>query len=184
MFRKPFIAAALLLASSALAQTSTHTTVLKMEDGTLKMAEREIVSLAEAVPADKYDFAPTGGEFKGVRTFGHQMAHIAAVNYLVAAALLGEKGPVDPKDEENGPVSLKDKDAIVKFLKDSFAYSHKAIATLTDQNFTEIIQSPFGDKEARGSLAEVFGWHSFDHYGQAVVYARMNGIIPPASRPK
>jgi hypothetical protein len=182
VFVKSTVFSALLLTSSAFAQAPAHSTVVKMEDGALKSAEREIVSLAEAMPADKYDFAPTTGEFKGVRTFGHQMAHIAAVNYLVSASILGEKGPVDPKDEENGPASLKDKDAIVQFMKGSFAYAHKALATLTDQNFTEIIQSPFGDKEPRGTLAEILEWHSFDHYGQAVVYARMNGIIPPASR--
>jgi len=157
---------------------------MKMEDGALKAVEGEVVSLAEAMPADKYNFAPTDGAFKGVRTFGQQMAHIASVNYLMAAAILGEKGPVDPKDEENGPASLKDKAAIVQFMKDSFAYCHKAVATLTDQNFTEMLPSPFGDKESRGTMAESMQWHSFDHYGQAVVYARMNGIIPPASRPK
>lgn len=172
----------LLVASASFAQTAGHTTVAKIQDGAIKMAEGEIVSLAEAMPADKYDFAPTSGEFKNVRTFGHQMAHIAAVNYLVGASILGEKPPIDPKEEENGPASLKDKAAVVKFLKDSFTYAHKAGATLTDQNFTELIQGPFGDKQSRGSLAEIFVWHSFDHYGQAVVYARMNGIIPLASR--
>ncbi len=176
--------AALLIVSHASAADTTHADVVKMEDGALKMVEREIVSLAEAMPADKYDFAPTSGEFKGVRTFSRQMAHIAAVNYLLAAAILGEKGPVDPKDEENGPASLKDKEAVVKFMKDSFAYAHKAVATLTEHNFSELLQSPFGDKEARGTMAEVMQWHSFDHYGQAVVYARMNGIVPPASRPR
>lgn len=186
MFAKYVYAAACVLASPAFipirAQTPTHAPIAKMEDGALKNAESEIVALAEAMPADKYDFAPTNGEFKGVRTFGQQMAHIAAVNYMMGAAILGEKGPVDPKDEENGPASLKGKDDIVKFMKDSFAYAHKALATLTEANFTEIIPSPFGKPQPRGSLAELMEWHSFDHYGQAVVYARMNGIIPPASR--
>jgi hypothetical protein len=77
---------------------------------------------------------------------------------------------------------LKGRDAIVKFLKDSFVYSHKALATLTDANFTEMLAAPFGAKESRGAMAETMLWHSFDHYGQAVVYARMNGIIPPASK--
>jgi hypothetical protein len=45
------------------------------------------------------------------------------------------------------------------------------------------VKSPFGEGNAtRASLATIFAWHSFDHYGQAVVYARMNGVIPPASR--
>ena len=63
----------------------------KAFDSDLSSAEKEIVSLAEAMPADKYNFAPTAGELTGVRTFGQQMRHIAAVNNEVAAALLGEK---------------------------------------------------------------------------------------------
>jgi hypothetical protein len=125
---KFIIAAAVLFASHTFAPTiyaqeAAQATVAKMENSALTMAEREIVSLAEAMPADKYNFAPTAGEFKDVRTFGRQMAHIAAVNYLMASAILGEKGPVDAK-EEDGPASLKDKDAIVRFMKESFAYAH------------------------------------------------------------
>ena len=155
----------------------------KIIDRDVSTAEREVVSLADAMPADKYEFAPTNGEFKTVRTFAQQMRHIASVNYVVAASLLGEKSPVDPGSDENGPASMKSKDDIVKFLKDSFAYTHKAMATVTDQNLTEMISSPFGkNKVPRLTMATLPAWHTFDHYGQAVVYARMNGIIPPASR--
>ena len=87
--------AAVLFAAHAFAADDSHASIAKMQDTALKSAEREIVSLAEAMPADKYKFAPTEGEFKGVRTFGQQMSHIAAVNYLMAAAILGEKGLID-----------------------------------------------------------------------------------------
>ena len=143
--------------------------------------EHDFVPAAEAMPAEKYDFAPTNGEFKGVRTFAQQVKHVAAVNYMIGAALLGEKPPVDLKSE-NGPDDLKSKDQIVKFLKDSFAYTHKGIATLNDKNYLEMIDGPFGDKASRLGLASITVWHSFDHYGQMVEYLRMNGIIPPASR--
>jgi len=152
-------------------------------DNDVSSAEKEIVSLAEAMPGDKYNFAPSGGAFTGVRTFGQQMRHIAAINYEVAAAILGEKNPVDMGKSENGPDSLDSRDAIVKFLKDSFAYAHRALRTITEKNVLGEVKSPFGDgNAARASLATIFAWHSFDHYGQAVVYARMNGVIPPASR--
>jgi uncharacterized damage-inducible protein DinB len=159
-----------------------HASMAQMYDRELSMVEREVVSLAEAMPVDKYEFAPSNGDFKGVRTFGQQMSHIATVIYEVSAGVLGEKSPVDAGKSENGPASLKTKDAIVKYLKDAFAYAHKAMNSLTDKNFTELVASPFGDKSPRGSLANVNVWHTFDHYGQAVVYARMNGIVPPASR--
>jgi len=153
-----------------------------MYDRQLSMVEREVVSLAEAMPSDKYEFAPTAGDFKDVRTFAQQMSHLATVIYEVSAGVLGEKSPIDGGKSENGPASLKTKDATVKYLKDAFGYGHKAMNSLTDQNFTELVASPFGDKSPRGSLANVTLWHTFDHYGQAVVYARMNGIVPPASR--
>ena len=143
--------------------------------------EHEFVPAAEAMPADKYDFAPTTGEFKGVRTFALQVKHVAAVNYMIGAALLGEKPPLDLKGE-NGPDDIKTKDQIVKFLHDSFAYTHKAMASLNDKNLIEMIDGPFGEKSSRLGLANVTIWHSFDHYGQMVEYLRMNGVVPPASR--
>lgn len=151
-------------------------------DKNLSSVEKEFVSLAEAMPAHAYNFAPTGGEFKGVRTFAQQVKHVAAVNYMVAAAILGEKPPQDLGGEA-GPERLNAKDPIVAFLKDSFAYLHKAMLTLTAQNLTQSIQSPFGNNQvAKISMALEASEHPFDHYGQMVVYARMNGIVPPASR--
>ncbi len=167
---------------SMLAADAGRASMAHIYDRQLSSIEREVVSLAEAMPSDKYDFAPSAGEFKGVRTFGQQMSHIATVIYEVSAGVLGEKSPVEAGKAENGPDSLNTKDAIVKYLKDSFAYAHKAMNTLTDQNFTEQVPSPFRNKYARGWLANMALSHTSDHYGQAVVYARMNGIVPPASR--
>ena len=141
------------------------------------------MSLAEAMPADKYTFAPTKGEFTGVRTFAQQVTHIASVNFEVAAAILGEGNPVDMGKNENGPAGLSSKDDVVAYLKKSFAYTHQAMRMLTQENLMEQIHSAFGKNMVpRISMATVPQWHSFDHYGQMVVYARMCGIVPPASR--
>ncbi len=157
--------------------------VSKVLDSQVTLLERELAPLAEAMPADKYGFAPTSGEFAGVRTFGEQVSHTAAVIYAVSAAILEEKNPTDMGPKENGPASLKTKEQIVAYLKESFAYAHKAMAKLTQENLTGMVASPFGsNKVTRLSMANVVAWHSFDHYGQMVVYARMNGIVPPASR--
>ena len=157
--------------------------IATVSDQAVASVEREVVSLAEAMPGDKYSFAPTNGEFSGVRTFGQQMTHIATVNYEVAAAMLGEKMPVEGGKNENGADSLQSKEAAVKYLKDSFAYTHKAMMSLTSGNYMGMVKSPFGkDETPRAALSSVPVWHSFDHYGQAVVYARMNGVVPPASR--
>ncbi len=178
----------LLTASFAFAQDANSNakkeppTVASVLDRSYSGIEGELVPAVEAMPEEKLNFAPTAGEFKGVRTFAQQAKHIAAVNYLIGASLLGEKAPVDTGGE-SGPDAIKTKAQVVQFLKDSFAYGHKAIATVTAANQLGNVKSPFGEGEMnRLSLAGILTSHGFDHYGQIVVYLRMNGIIPPASR--
>jgi hypothetical protein len=177
------LCAAVALAPALFAAQAPSTPAGKVLDQQLAMLERELVPLAEAMPAEKFQFAPTGGEFNGVRTYAQQITHIAAVMYLVASAVLVEKSPSEMGTNENGPATLKTKDEIVAYLKAAFAYGHKAMASLTDKNLTEKVPSAFGKGTTpRLAMANVMLWHGFDHYGQMVVYARMNGIVPPASR--
>ena len=149
----------------------------------LNIAKAEFVSAADAMPEDKYSFAPSNGEFKGVRTFAEQVKHVAAVNYIIGASILQEKPPVDT-GEEKGPATVKSKAEIMKFLNDSFAYLHKALDSISDKNQLDQI-TVFGEmKMARLSVGSFACAHPMDHYGQMVEYLRMNGIIPPASRPQ
>jgi len=151
-------------------------------DSDVSSIDGELVPAAEAMPEDKYGYVPTGGEFKNVRSFAAQIKHVAAVNYMVGAAILGEKPPVDTGGE-SGPSSMTSKADIVSFVKQSFAYAHKAVASITPANATQPVKSPFGDNQTtRLGLANVFAWHGFDHYGQMAIYLRSNGIVPPASR--
>jgi uncharacterized damage-inducible protein DinB len=159
-----------------------HRSVTQVLDRTVLNMEHEFIPAAEAMPEEKFGFAPTNGEFKGVRTFAQQIKHVAAVNYELGAALLEQKPPVDI-GEESGPASITSKADILKFLKESFEYVHKAIATINEKNLVETVKSPFGEGSVtRLSLATTVAWHGFDHYGQMVEYLRMNGIVPPASR--
>jgi uncharacterized damage-inducible protein DinB len=147
----------------------------------ISIGQKEFSDAADAMPEDKYSFAPTNGEFKGVRTFAQQVKHVAAVNYIFGSSILGEKPPVDVGGE-NGPDSVKTKAEIMKFLTDSFVYLKKALGSITDKNQLDQV-TVFGEmKMARGSVGAFSTAHPFDHYGQMVVYLRMNGIIPPASR--
>ena len=184
---KWLFASVLLLASTGLCQAqdakpADHRTVAQVLDRSVTGVENEFVPAADAMPEDKYSFVPTTGEFKGVRSFAQQVKHVAAVNYLVGAAILEEKPPVD-LGSENGPDSLKTKADIVKFLKDSFAYVHKAVGIINDGNLLSPIKSPFGEgMTTRLGMATLIVGHCFDHYGQMVEYLRMNSIVPPASR--
>src|SRR5690349_2093058 len=175
----PLLGSAMVMAQ---AKPEAPRTVSQAMDRAVTGVEREFVPAAEAMPEDKYTYAPSGGEFKGVRTFAQQVKHVAAVNYLVAADMLGEKPPVE-LGGESGPDSIKTKADIVKFLKDSFAYVHKAAGAINEQNQLEAIKNPFGEGTAtRLGMATLIVGHCFDHYGQMVVYLRSNGIVPPASR--
>ena len=175
----------LLIASMAMAVAKPkeeHRTVTQVLDRVVKNTEEEFVPAAEAMPEDKFGFAPSNGEFKGVRTFAQQIKHVAAVNYEVGAALLEEKPPMEINGEA-GPGSITSKPDIIKYLKDSFTYVHKAVATINESNLTDTVRSPFGEgKVTRLGLATAISWHAYDHYGQMVEYLRMNGIIPPASK--
>jgi uncharacterized damage-inducible protein DinB len=157
-------------------------TIAQVLDSSAANMEHEFVSAAEAMPEDKFSYAPTSGEFKGVRTFAQQVKHVAAVNYMLGASILQEKPPVDVGGE-SGPESIASKGDILKYLKASFEYAHKAIGSINEKNFLEPIKWPFGDRpSSRLELGGVVTSHGFDHYGQIVVYLRTNGIVPPASR--
>jgi uncharacterized damage-inducible protein DinB len=163
-------------------QKPEHRTVTDVLNHAVSNLERDLIPAAEAMPADKFDFAPSNGEFKGVRNFGQQIKHIAAVNYEFAAAILQTKSPVDINNEE-GPPSITAKTDVLKYLKDSFAYVHTAIDTINEKNLVDAVRSPFGEGTVtRLGLAQTIAPHGYDHYGQMVEYLRMNGIIPPASR--
>jgi len=150
-----------------------------------KLTEKVIVSAAGAMPADKYGFAPTDGEFKGVRTFGQMVKHLSATNYILAAAALGEEPPADAGDEL-GPEAVRTKDEIIGYLKGSFVRLDQAIEAI-GQKTVPVKSSPISPlknaEATRLALVVESLVHAFDHYGQMVEYLRMNGVVPPASRP-
>jgi len=173
-------------ATGASASPSTPPTIASAIDREISLVEKEVVEAAEAMPEDKFDFSPeklnlAGSEYKGVRTFGEQLKHIAASNYLIWSPITGEKPP-DTVNDGKGPDNMKAKADIIKYLKDSFAFGHKAVATLNNSNLVDPITSSSGRQTTRLFLATFAAAHCFDHYGQMIEYLRMNGIVPPASR--
>ena len=175
-------------AAHATAQTSPAPalTVASAIDREISIVEKEVVEAAEAMPEGKWDFSPeklnlTGADYKGVRTFSQQLKHIAAANYLIWSPITGQQPP-GTVNEGKGPDNMTAKADVLKFLKDSFAFGHKAVATLNPSNLVEPITSSSGKTTTRLFLATFAAAHAFDHYGQVVEYLRMNGIVPPASR--
>jgi uncharacterized damage-inducible protein DinB len=151
--------------------------------GAITQLRRTMLPLALAMPEDKYAYAPTNGEFKGVRTFAQQLKHVGATNYMFASQILGEKPPAEVGEDEAGPASLKSKDEIIKYVTESFGYVLKAVGGIDEKNLVEPIANPFGQgTTTRLAMATLIVGHCYDHYGQMVEYVRMNGIVPPASQ--
>jgi uncharacterized damage-inducible protein DinB len=146
-------------------------------DKLLSIMEQQFVSAAEAMPEDKYNFAPpaTMGEFKGVRTFAQQIKHVIEANYV----FFGGPDFTEAQDKAlaDATEKLTTKADIVKALKDSFAKAHASVGTITLEN--AFVQTEHGTRAGMASFGIA---HMMDHYGQIVVYLRMSGIVPPASR--
>ena len=173
-------------AAGASGTPSAPPTIASAIDREISIVEKEVVEVADAMPADKFDFSPeklniSGSDYKGVRTFGQQLKHVAASNYLIWSPITGEKA-LDTVNDGKGPDGMTAKADIIKYLKDSFAFGHKSVATLNSSNLVEPITSSSGRPTTRLFLATFAAAHCFDHYGQIIEYLRMNGIVPPASR--
>jgi uncharacterized damage-inducible protein DinB len=143
------------------------------------MVEHQFVSLADAMPADRWSFAPKDGEFKGVRTFAEQVKHVACANFAFFNQVEKKAPPADC--ETGGPSPARTKAELMQYLRESFAYASQVMRRLTPANAMDRVEGRYGGPTTRLGISTLAVWHATDHYGQLVVYLRMNGIVPPAS---
>jgi len=183
--------ALLVVPLSALAQSpgqssnpaqSQFSAVMAQEIGKI---DSQFLAAAEAMPEDKFNFTPEnlnvpGSKLKGVRTFAMQVKHVAADNFSIWAPLTGKPEPAGI-NAPAGPDAMKSRTEILKFLRDSMAYSREAVTGLTAENALQMVEFR-GTKMTRLSLAVLALTHMNDHYGQIVEYLRLSGTVPPASR--
>jgi hypothetical protein len=156
----------------------------KSFDASLTRLENLWMGAAQAMPAEKYGFAPSAAifvpgqkvQYDGVRTFAQIVTHTIQANYTYFSMVGGIKPDVDTKAVGD----LKQKDDIVKALAATFAFAHKAVANVTPAN---AFQSVRGMQTPASIFAGAIG-HAEDEYGQAVEYLRMTAIVPPASEPR
>lgn len=109
-----------------------------------------------------------------------QVKHVAADNFSIWAPLTGKPEPAGI-NAPAGPDAMKSRTEILKFLRDSMAYSREAVTGLTAENSLQMVEFR-GKKMTRLSLAVLALTHMNDHYGQIVEYLRLSGTVPPASR--
>ena len=144
------------------------------------MLGQSFVSLSDAMPAVKYGFKPTNGAFMDARTFGEQVKHVACGNFAFFNET--EKKEPPPGCATGGPSPAKTKAELVTYLRESFDYAQSVLRMMTPANALDPAGGPYGGKSTRLGLTTLALWHASDHYGQLVMYLRMNGIVPPASR--
>ncbi len=137
-------------------------------------AQEKLIALAEAMPADKYGWRP--GE--GVRSVGEVFMHVASANFWLPT-FWGAKVPagVDPRNLEKEGA---DKAKTVAALKQSFEFVHEAINALPDSDLHKPIKI-FGRDALVAEAMVGIASHDHEHLGQAIAYARMNGVVPPWS---
>jgi uncharacterized damage-inducible protein DinB len=137
-------------------------------------AEKKLLALAEATPADKYGWRPSDK----VRTTGEVFLHVAAGNYFLAS-LAGNKPPegIDMRNlEKNGG----DKAKVIDTVKKSFDHIRQVVNATSDADLDKTVKIFDHD----GTVREIFliiAAHAHEHLGQSIAYARSNGITPPWS---
>lgn len=134
-----------------------------------------VTNMTEFIPEDKYDWKPT----PEVRSFREQLSHLVGENYMLMSMASGEANPM-PADKIN---ALKTKAEIVQAMKDSYAYGEKVWAGMTEAKAQEPLKM-FGRDTVRAAALLGNIVDNMDHYGNLVVYVRLNGMVPPRSAPK
>ena len=145
-----------------------------------RMIQTSFIDAAEAMPEEKWSFKPSGGAFDAVRTFAEQVKHVACANEAFVAEIHKREPP--PSCETGGPNAAKSKAELLEYLSQTFADMGQSIAALTPDNALDPAGGRYGGQSTRLGLITLAVWHASDHYGQLVIYLRMNNIVPPASR--
>ena len=131
---------------------------------------------AEKMPEADYGFRPS----PDVRTFGQQVAHVADDQYNLCAPVKGETRKEAYSELEH---TLSSKTELVAALKKAFAYCDAAYDSLTDASATEVVNF-FKTPRTKFAMLNWNLWHTWEHYGNVVVYLRIKGLVPPSSEKK
>jgi len=139
-----------------------------------KIATDQLIRVAEAMPADKYDYKPV----KEVGAFGDQLKHAGIAMCILLANAEGKK--VEIKDVMLD--RLKTKEEIIAELRKIAGDGEAVINRVAGKSDGAVVESQFFGKTTRRFLLIQAIAHNNNHYGQLVYYLRLNGITPPASR--
>jgi uncharacterized damage-inducible protein DinB len=133
-----------------------------------------MVRLASEMPADKYGFKPTPAQ----QTFGERVVHVATANNN----FLGSFGGKATAPTVDAKAAAMTKEAAVKAMSDSFDYGIALLNEQSDQTMMQTVMPRFLGASSRARVCTFLIGHTWDIYGQLVVYLRLSGGVPPASQ--
>jgi uncharacterized damage-inducible protein DinB len=148
------------------------TSFLTPTKATWESTRNLVLGIVEVMPEDKYDFKPT----PAVRTFRDNVIHLIGENYTFFGRVSGENLPSNARFD-----ALKSRDEIVKALRESYDYGSKVWAGLTEEKALELVEGRGGQRVQRWSAILLAIQDNMNHYGNLVVYVRLNGLVPPRS---
>ena len=166
---------ALLLLAAATVQTApaqTKNPVSSALRDTLPGRQKNTIAAVEAMPADKFNYKPTADQ----NTFGHLVAHMVEANNAFCSKVADVPAP---KVEEAKETDAKDK--LVAALKASFDFCADALAKMDDSKLGETTEL-FGSQASHASAVIRLAGSWADHYAEAAMYLRLNGILPPTAK--
>jgi uncharacterized damage-inducible protein DinB len=134
-----------------------------------------LIAIVAAMPVDKYDFRPT----PGVRSFREMVEHLIEDTYSHAGYVMGKSRAETGKIAAENSKGAKTRAEYLKALEGAFDYGDKMLAGVTDENAMETVSAMRGEKATRIEAALQLFEDQMDHYGNFVVYVRMNGVVPP-----
>jgi uncharacterized damage-inducible protein DinB len=138
----------------------------------LQDLQKKFVTLAQAVPAEKYSWRP--GE--GVRSIGEVYLHISAANHNIPT-MMGVP-PAAQYMAKDFQTSITDKDKIIEQLNQSFDFAIATVQKMTNADFAKP-EKALGPDANAGDVVYILVTHAHEHLGQSIAYARMNGVVPP-----
>jgi uncharacterized damage-inducible protein DinB len=169
------IPALLLLAASAAAQTTppTKDPVSSALRDILSGRRKNTIAAVEAMPPEKFNYKPTADQM----TFGHLVVHIAEANDLLCSKAAAVPAPkVDDVKETDS------KDKLVAALKTSFDFCSDALAKMDDSRLAETTEIFPGRQGSRAWASMILAGAWADHYAEAAMYLRLNGVLPPTAK--
>jgi len=140
-----------------------------------------MMKIADAMPADKFDYKTTPAQ----RSYGEQILHVAGANIMLLRFLGGKTPapPINTSDLKVFGLTAAAKPDVLKALSDSYDYGEAVLKEFSEAQLVQMVKGPPWISEAtRAKMVYFTLGHTQDIYGQMVVYLRLNGIVPPASR--